>query len=137
MYLLAEGQLPAERTHVLSTSGMLKRARESDKQAFIVATEVGILYQMERQNPGKTFIPANRAAVCPFMKMITLEKVRDALAHLKTVIEARPTWPRGPASRLSGWWPSVDVKPQSGRCRAPRRRILFPASQRGGIRHAI
>ncbi|ACV59482.1 quinolinate synthase NadA [Alicyclobacillus acidocaldarius] len=86
MYLLAEGQLPADRTHVLSTSGMLQRARESDKRAFIVATEVGILYQMERQNPDKTFIPANRAAVCPFMKMITLEKVRDALARLETVI---------------------------------------------------
>ncbi|WP_206832660.1 quinolinate synthase NadA [Alicyclobacillus fructus] len=86
MYLLAEGRLPADRTHVLSTSGMLQRARESEKRAFIVATEVGILYQMERQNPGKTFIPANRAAVCPFMKMITLEKVRDALADLKTVV---------------------------------------------------
>lgn len=86
MYLLAEGQLPADRTHLLSTSGMLQRARESDKRAFIVATEVGILYQMERQNPDKTFIPANRAAVCPFMKMITLEKVRDALARLETVI---------------------------------------------------
>ncbi|SIS52783.1 quinolinate synthase NadA [Alicyclobacillus vulcanalis] len=86
MYLLAEGQLPADRTHVLSTSGMLARARQSDKRAFIVATEVGILHQMERQNPGKTFIPANRAAVCPFMKMITLEKVRDALVHLQTVI---------------------------------------------------
>ncbi|WP_062307710.1 quinolinate synthase NadA [Alicyclobacillus sendaiensis] len=86
MYLLAEGQLPADRTHVLSTSGMLKRARESDKRAFIVATEVGILHQMERQNPGKTFIPANRAAICPFMKMITLEKVRDALARMETVI---------------------------------------------------
>ncbi|WP_206879997.1 quinolinate synthase NadA [Alicyclobacillus mali (ex Roth et al. 2021)] len=86
MYLLAEGQLPADRTHVLSTSGMLERARESDKRSFIVATEVGILHQMERQNPDKTFIPANRAAVCPFMKMITLEKVRDALAQLETVI---------------------------------------------------
>ncbi|MBF8377999.1 quinolinate synthase NadA [Alicyclobacillus mali] len=86
MYLLAEGQLPADRTHVLSTSGMLERARESDKRSFIVATEVGILHQMERQNPDKTFIPANRAAVCPFMKMITLEKVRDALARLETVI---------------------------------------------------
>ncbi|MDI9259471.1 quinolinate synthase NadA [Alicyclobacillus sendaiensis] len=86
MYLLAEGQLPADRTHVLSTSGMLKRARESDKRAFIVATEVGILHQMERQNPGKTFIPANRAAICPFMKMITLEKVRDALVRMETVI---------------------------------------------------
>ncbi|GMA56743.1 quinolinate synthetase [Alicyclobacillus sacchari] len=86
MYLLAEGQLPADRTHVLSTSGMLQRARTSSQEEFIVATEVGILHQMERQNPHKRFIPANRKAICPFMKMITLEKVLASLVEMRTVI---------------------------------------------------
>ncbi|GLV13187.1 quinolinate synthase A [Alicyclobacillus hesperidum] len=86
MYLLAEGQLPADRTHVLSTSGMLERAKTSGQDEFIVATEVGILHQMERQNPHKRFIPANRKAVCPFMKMITLEKVLASLVEMRTII---------------------------------------------------
>ncbi len=86
MYLLAEGLLPKDNTHVLSTSGMLKHAKESPAKEFVVATEVGIIHQMERQNPEKRFIPANRKAVCPFMKMITLPKVLDALVNLKTVI---------------------------------------------------
>src|SRR5579875_1319166 len=86
MYLLAEGQLPADRTHVLSTSGMLERAKTSGQDEFIVATEVGILHQMERQNPHKRFIPANRKAICPFMKMITLEKVLASLVEMRTII---------------------------------------------------
>jgi quinolinate synthase len=38
-----------------------------------------MLHPLEQENPGKSFIPANRAAVCQFMKMITLPKLRDAL----------------------------------------------------------
>lgn len=88
MYLLSEGLLPEQRTHILSTSGMLQRSKDSDADEFIVATEVGILHQMQKQNPGKRFLPANREAVCPFMKMITLEKVLNALktnTHVITV----------------------------------------------------
>ena len=68
-----------ERTHMLSTGGMLKFAKQSDADTFIVATETGMLYPLEAENPGKTFVAANRAAVCPFMKMITLPKLRNAL----------------------------------------------------------
>ena len=50
---------------------------------MIVATETGILHRMEIESPGKRFIPANRAAVCKYMKMITLPKLRDALRELK------------------------------------------------------
>ncbi|MHB1682385.1 MAG: quinolinate synthase NadA [Bacilli bacterium] len=91
LYQLADGTLPVERTHVLSTSGMLRRADDSSAQEFIVATEVGILHQMRRKSPDKRFIAANREAVCPFMKMITLEKVLDALQqnrHVVTVPDA-------------------------------------------------
>src|SRR5207244_4996830 len=73
------GDVDPERTHMLSTGGMLKYARESDADTFVVATETGMLYPLAEENPAKTFVAANRAAVCPFMKMITLPKLRDAL----------------------------------------------------------
>jgi quinolinate synthase len=79
MEYVAAGDVDPERTHMLSTGGMLKFARESDSLSFIVATETGMLHPLEQENPGKTFIPANRAAVCQYMKMITLPKLRDAL----------------------------------------------------------
>jgi quinolinate synthase len=46
---------------------------------MIVATETGILHRMEKESPDKRFIPANEAAVCRYMKMITLPKLRDSL----------------------------------------------------------
>ncbi len=66
--------------YVGSTTGLLKYTVNSDAQEFIVATESGIIYQMEKANPGKTFIPAppnNTCACneCPFMKRNTLEKL--------------------------------------------------------------
>jgi quinolinate synthase len=79
MEYVASGDVDPERTHMLSTGGMLTFARESDASSFIVATETGMLHPLEQENPGKSFIPANRAAVCQFMKMITLPKLRDAL----------------------------------------------------------
>ncbi|MCL6517898.1 quinolinate synthase NadA, partial [Alicyclobacillus sp.] len=86
MYLAAEGALPADRTRILSTGGMLQHAVRSDAEEFIVATETGILYQMQKQNPTKRFLAANPDAICPFMKRITLEKVRDALRDGRHVI---------------------------------------------------
>lgn len=86
MYLLSEGVLPKEKTHILSTGNMLKYSKDSQADEFIVATEVGIIHQMQKQNPAKRFLAANPDAVCPFMKMITLEKVLDALKENKHVI---------------------------------------------------
>jgi quinolinate synthase len=60
---------------VLSTSGMVKFARESPSREFIVGTEVGLVSRLRRENPGKVFYPAVERAVCPNMKRITLEKV--------------------------------------------------------------
>src|SRR5881227_3605499 len=79
MEYVAAGDVDAENTHMLSTGGMLQFAKQSEADTFIVATETGMLYPLEAENPGKTFVAANRAAVCPFMKMITLPKLRDAL----------------------------------------------------------
>lgn len=65
--------------HVLSTDGMLRHARKSQADTFIVATEVGLLHRMRMENPEKKFVPAQEQAICPYMKMISLEKIRDAL----------------------------------------------------------
>ncbi len=67
--------------HIHSTSGMLNHASESDAEEFVVATETGILHRMRKENPGKKFYPANENSVCEYMKMITLEKLYDALKY--------------------------------------------------------
>jgi len=79
MEYAAAGDIDGERTFVLSTGAMLSHAAESDADSFVVATETGMLHPLERQSPGKRFVAANEAAVCVYMKMITLPKIRDAL----------------------------------------------------------
>jgi quinolinate synthase len=71
------------RTHILSTEGMVNFARQSPKKDFVVATETGIIHRLQKDVPGKSFVPLREAAVCRFMKMITLEKLRDALRDNK------------------------------------------------------
>jgi len=68
---------------VTSTGGMLRHAQQTAARLLIVGTEVGLLYRLRLQNPGKEFIPATRAAVCPNMKRITPAKVLWALQGLK------------------------------------------------------
>jgi quinolinate synthase len=72
-----------DRTHVLSTEGMIRFAQASPKQRFLVATETGILHRLHKEAPGKTFEAVSERAICRYMKMITLEKLRDALAGMK------------------------------------------------------
>jgi quinolinate synthase len=79
MEYVVAGDVDASDTHMLSTGGMLRHARESDAEEFIVATETGLLHPLEQENPGKRFVAANESAVCRYMKLITLPKVRDAL----------------------------------------------------------
>lgn len=66
--------------YIGSTTGLLKYSRENPATSFIVATETGIIHQMQKASPGKTFIPAppnNSCACndCPYMKLNTLEKL--------------------------------------------------------------
>jgi len=86
MYDVADGSFDDKKVSILSTEGMLKHVNESKSKNFVVATETGILYKMRKDNPGKTFIPASDKAECQYMKMITLEKVYDALVNEKHVI---------------------------------------------------
>ncbi|MFC1617411.1 quinolinate synthase NadA [Candidatus Margulisiibacteriota bacterium] len=68
---------------VLSTSGMLKYASSSLAKEFIVGTEVGMLYPLQKENPGKKFYPATELALCPNMKKTNLEKVLWCLREMK------------------------------------------------------
>jgi quinolinate synthase len=61
---------------------MIKHAKQSPINEFIVATEIGILHQLHKQSPNKNFIPANPEAVCQYMKMITVENVRHSLKEM-------------------------------------------------------
>ena len=72
-----------ERTHILSTEQMVNFAQHSPKNRFLIATETGIIHRLEREVPGKRFEPVRDDAVCRYMKMTTLEKVRDSLREGK------------------------------------------------------
>ena len=79
-----------ERTHILSTEGMINFAKASSKPRMLVATEIGIIHRLEKEAPGKRFEPVNRNAFCKYMKMITLEKLRDSLRDWKYEVTVEP-----------------------------------------------
>jgi quinolinate synthase len=74
-----DGTLPAERTFFLSTEGMLRHIEGSPASEFAVGTETGILHQLTKKFPERTFYPVNPNAVCAFMKTITLDRVIRSL----------------------------------------------------------
>ena len=67
---------------VLSTGGMCRYASKSEVKEMIVGTEIGIIHRLRKENPGKKFIPASEQAVCPRMKLITLERVLWSLEEM-------------------------------------------------------
>jgi len=92
MEYVAAGDVSAEGVHMLSTGGMLGYAREAEHDAgehprerreTVVATETGMLYPLQMAAPDVSFIAANPRAVCQYMKMITLPKLRDSLREMK------------------------------------------------------
>ncbi|MGA7703605.1 MAG: quinolinate synthase NadA [Solirubrobacteraceae bacterium] len=113
MEYVAAGDVSAEGVHMLSTGGMLRYASDLEKLAggrvessgggaerpaasppprreAVVATETGMLYPLEMAAPDVKFIPANAEASCVYMKMITLEKLRDALREMKFEVRVAP-----------------------------------------------
>jgi len=72
---------------VLSTSGMINFARREDVRQMIVGTEIGIIHRLKKENPGKQFIPVSEQAICPNMKLITLEKVLWSLEEMAPVVK--------------------------------------------------
>lgn len=75
---------------VLSTSGICRRAKESEAQEFIIGTEVGILHRLEKENPAKKFYPASELAECSNMKLNNLEKILWSLEDMVYPIEVKP-----------------------------------------------
>lgn len=91
MEYVAAGDVDAEGVHLLSTGGMLAYAQAAQPgSTAIVATETGMLHPLREAAPDVTFVPANRQAVCQFMKMITLPKLRDALRDLSPQVRVEP-----------------------------------------------
>lgn len=76
--------------HVTSTSGMLRFARASSEKEFVVGTEIGLMFRLRKENPGKLFYPLRKDMVCPTMKKTTLTSILKALkdnTHVVSVPE--------------------------------------------------
>ncbi len=102
MEYVAAGDISAEGVHMLSTGGMLRYAGEAERGAAgarrgtgerreaVVATETGMLYPLRMAAPDVDFVPANPEASCVYMKMITLEKLRDSLRDGRFEVRVPP-----------------------------------------------
>ena len=86
MYLASSGVVPAERTRILSTSGMIDAAQKTTARKVLVATETG-MHQLRKANALTIFQPVNPAAICKYMKMITPEKLEHTLVHGNDVVD--------------------------------------------------
>lgn len=90
LWLSGTGDLAAERTHVLSTGGMLERARTTQARSVLVATETGMLHQLRRANPSIQWEPVNPNAECVYMKMTTPDVLLRCLREGTTEVEVDP-----------------------------------------------
>ena len=91
LWLAGEGELPSERTKILSTGGMVDAARATSASTVLVATEVGMLHQLRKANPAATFLPMNPNASCRFMKMTTPERLLRCLREGRDEVHVDPT----------------------------------------------
>jgi quinolinate synthase len=73
-----------------STSQIIEYARNSSAKKFIIGTEMGILHQLNKENPDKQFFLLSQGMVCPNMKKTTAESVYNALKHMRYRIELEP-----------------------------------------------
>jgi quinolinate synthase len=75
---------------VLGTGGMIAYVETSPAREFVVATETGMVYRLQRKFPDRSFFAATKHALCPNMKKITLEKVVESLESLGPAISVEP-----------------------------------------------
>lgn len=90
IHQIGTGKLAPEAAHILSTGGMVDYARKSPAQEFVVATEIGIIHRLQKDSPGKSFIPLRDDMVCQYMKMITLDKLLHTLEELVFEVKVAP-----------------------------------------------
>lgn len=76
-----------EADYIGSTSGIINYATESEHDEFLVATEMGVMYELKTKNPDKKFYTIGAGMVCENMKKVTLKKVRDCLLNGTGVVE--------------------------------------------------
>jgi quinolinate synthase len=72
---------------VASTSRMCRYAQRSEVREMVVGTEIGLIHRLRKENPGKRFIPVSEQAICPNMKLITLEKVLWSLEEMSPEVK--------------------------------------------------
>ena len=72
--------------YIGSTAGIISFAKNSDNKEFIICTEVGVLYQLQKDNPDKKFVFVNPMPICEDMKKNTLEKIIEVLISGKNEI---------------------------------------------------
>jgi quinolinate synthase len=72
---------------VASTSGMCRYAQRDDVTEMVVGTEIGLIHRLRKENPGKRFIPVSEQAICPDMKLITLEKILWSLEEMRPEVK--------------------------------------------------
>jgi quinolinate synthase len=99
LFAVSEGELPADRTFVLSTGGMVAHARTCQAPVDLVGTEVGMLHRLRQENPGKEFVPLRDDAVCEYMKTITLAKLYRSLRD--DVYEVKVEEPVASSARIA------------------------------------
>ena len=114
IYAMGRGDIPSDGVHIASTERMIQLVRERAAEEFIIATETGIMHRMQQLAPEKRFFAADRAAVCAYMKTITLESTRDALKldqfHV-TVPSLTAARARASLDRMVALGPGVVWKP--------------------------
>jgi quinolinate synthase len=87
---MSAGDVDPAGVQILSTEGMIRRPARSESDEFIVATEVGILHRLRRENPDKKFFAANDRALCAYMKVTVLDDVLQSLQHMRHHITVSP-----------------------------------------------
>lgn len=73
--------------YVGSTSGIIQYATDSEAKEFIIGTEMGVLYELQKRNPDKKFYAAGNTQICPNMKKITLDNIIEALTKGEPRVE--------------------------------------------------
>ncbi len=74
---------------VLSTGGMCRYIKESEAEDIIVGTEIGIIHRLRKESPGKRFVPVSEQAICPRMKLISLEKILWSLEEMAPEVKVQ------------------------------------------------
>jgi quinolinate synthase len=80
-------EVSAAADFVLSTGGMIRHSKTTSATQIALATEMGIIYRLRKENPAKMFIPVSEQAVCPNMKMIGLENILWSLEDLSPEVK--------------------------------------------------